>query len=400
MVKDGFEDDFPLLKSVTHLASASRGPIPRAALDEMQEVSRLYGSPDEAAMERCETSSNKCRYLASRLLNCKVEEIALVFNTTHGINSIATGIDWHRGDVVVLPDIEYPANVVPWLRQRARGVKVRAIRSIDGVIDLDSLRRIVDDDTRVVAISHVEFANGFKNDLMEISEIAHRHGAMLFVDSAQSLGIVDTDVRKMGVDSLSACGYKWLCSPPGSGILFVREDLIPEILPAYSGFESVDPGLFARMFDDIQNDDWTAEMNYPLSRSANRFEFGESNLIPNVAFARSLEYLQEIGIKRIERDSKNLVEYLISRLDETGYQVLTPLDPSRRAGIVTFRVAEDESIHREVAMELRRRGILVSPRYGGLRACCHFFNDREDVEVLLDNLRDIIGRRRSDRDNQ
>jgi selenocysteine lyase/cysteine desulfurase len=393
MTKDGFEDDFPILKSLTHLASASRGPIPRMAFDEMQEIIRLYGSPDEAATERCEAASRKCRRLASKLLHCRVEEIALVFNTTHGINSIATGIDWHRGDVVVLPDIEYPANVVPWLRQAARGVKVRTVRTVDGRVDLDSLRRAIDDHTRVVAISHVEFANGFKNDLREISEIAHRHGAIVFSDSAQSLGIVDTDVRKMGVDSLSACGYKWLCSPPGSGILFVREDLISELAPAYSGFESVDPEVFARLFDDIKNDNWTAEMDYPLSRSASRFEFGESNLIPNVALSKSLEYLLGIGIDRIERESTSLVEHLISRLDENGYQVLTPRDPAKRAGIVTFRVTKEETKHREVATELRRRRILVSPRYGGLRACCHLFNDREDVEILLDNLHDILDRR-------
>jgi selenocysteine lyase/cysteine desulfurase len=134
-------------------------------------------------------------------------------------------------------------------------------------------------------------------------------------------------------------------------------------------------------------------MNYPLSKSANRFEFGESNLIPNVALSRSLEYLQGIGIDRIERESTSLVEYLISRLNEANYEVLTPRDPSKRAGIVTFRISKDELDHRRAAIELRTMGILVSPRYGGLRACCHFFNDREDVEILLVTLNDILDRR-------
>ena len=214
MVKSSVKADFPLLESIVHLASASRGPLPGVALDEMVGTARgIYGKLDEEMVSRCETSTERCRDLASRLLHCDANEVALAFNTTHGINSVATGIEWKRGDVVLIPDFEYPANVVPWLRQAGRGVKLRTIPAHRGEIDLEALRRAIDDRTRVVAISHVEFANGFKNDLASISEMAHRHDALLFVDGAQSLGVVETDVRKLGVDSLAACGYKWLCSP-------------------------------------------------------------------------------------------------------------------------------------------------------------------------------------------
>jgi len=390
MGKGSIKGDFPLLDSVVHLASASRGPLPGVSLKDMTgAMAGMYSVPDDEVVHLCENSTERCRKLASRLLGCNRSEVAMVFNTTHGINSLASGIDWERGDVVVLPDIEYPANVVPWLNQGGRGVRVRVVPTQGGMVDPDVLESMVDEKTRVVALSHVEFSNGFRNDLRSISELVHGHGGLLFVDAAQSLGVVETDVRRLGIDSLSTCGYKWLCSPPGTGIFYLRKDLVGEVKPAYAGFESVDPEMFRALYSELQRDGWTAGMDYPPSPGANRFEFGEPNLIPNVAFARSMEYLLGLGKRRVEKRSSKIVEYLLGRLGECGYDVLTPADPSMRAGIVTFRAGDGEIPNWEVARRLREMGILVSARYGGIRISCHVFNDSGDVDSLLDGIDEI-----------
>ncbi len=385
-------DDFPLLRRVTHLDSASRGPMSRNAIETMVTSLRgLHETNDRDLREECQNAKDRCRTLASRLLGCSNEEIGLVFNTTHGINAVASGIQWRRGESVVIPDVEYPANLLPWLRQRARGAKVRIAPTIGGELTIDCLKGLMDEKTRVIAVSHVEFGNGCRNDIAAISEAAHSVGALLFVDAAQSLGVVDTDVRKLGIDVLSSCSYKWLCGPSGTGIMYARSDLVPELRPFYIGFESISPQDFKTMYDGLDRDGWKAEPDYPLSPFANRFEFGEASDVVNLGFAHSMEYLLDHGIRGIEKRSTMLADYLISRLDDLDMEVLTPKHPSRRAGIVTFRPQAYTKGNRALATELAKRGVLVTPRYGGIRASCHFFNDEGDIDALVDQVHSLVG---------
>jgi selenocysteine lyase/cysteine desulfurase len=292
---------------------------------------------------------------------------------------------------VVLPDSEYPANVVPWARLADRGVRLKIVKSIGGELPLESYRDAVDDSTRVVTVSHVEFGNGFLNDIAALSELAHRHGALLFVDAAQSLGLIHTRVAKLGIDGLSSCGYKWLCGPGGTGMMYARRDLIPDISPAYAGFESMPPDRFRKWFGAISRDGWRAELQYPLSSLANRFEFGEHCTILLMGFTRSLEYLLDHGTRRIEKRARGLADYLISRLEECGMDLVTPADPEKRAGIITFHTREYAGGNRALTAELATRGILVSPRIGGIRASCHFFNDAGDVDSLVDQIAQLTG---------
>lgn len=389
MLNESVRKEFPLLEKITHLASASRGPMPRSTVEKILRTVRGLQTKDPSVEHECEHLSDRCRKLGSRLLGCEKEEIGLVFNTTHGINAFASGIHWRRGDSVVIPDVEYPANVAPWVRQADRGVRVKIVSSINGEVPIESFKKAIDSNTRVVAVSHVEFGNGFKNDLAALSELAHGSGALLFVDAAQSLGVVGINPGKLGIDALSSCGYKWLCGPAGTGIMYVREDLIPEISPRYMGFESISSSKYDEMFKDLARDGWRADMNYPFSSYANRFEFGETSSILLMGFASSMEFLLGFGLRRIEERSRILTDYLISRLDDRGMNLQTPRDPARRAGIVTFIPARCKGGNMVLAAELARRGVFVSARAGGIRVSCHFFSNENDIDVLMDFVRDL-----------
>ncbi len=384
--------EFPLLDRVVHLATASAGPIPSRAIQAMTSAMiGLHSTADAETSRKCEEAPGRCRKLGSRLLGCRKGEIALVYNTTHGVNAFASGMRWHPGDTVVVPDIEYPANVAPWSNLRRLGVRLRIAKTARGESIAESIAKATDGTTRVVAVSHVEFGTGIRNDVATISEIAHKNGALLFVDAAQSLGLLNIRVSKLGIDALSSCGYKWLCGPSGTGVMYVREDLVPHINPAYVGFESVSPELYRRMFDAVARTGWHSPTRYPLSPKANRFEFGSPSEVLFLGLATSMEYLLEVGAHSIESRSRRLVERLISQLQGAGLPVLTPLERSQRAGIVTF-LAGPPRRNRALAEKLVREGILVSPRMGGLRASCHFFNRSDHIDCLLDHVTRMLRR--------
>ena len=173
------------------------------------------------------------------LINADRDEIAFINSTTQGIGLIAEGFPWRDGDNVVTAADEYPSNLFPWMNLASRGVDVRQVPSRDGRIWLEDLVAAIDRSTRVLAISHVEFATGFRNDLDALAEICQARGVALFVDAIQGLGPHRIDVRQTPIDFLAADGHKWLLGPEGAGFLFVRRDWIDRLRPIGVGWHSV-----------------------------------------------------------------------------------------------------------------------------------------------------------------
>lgn len=172
--------------------------------------------------------------LFAKLIGAKKEEIALIKNTSTGINIAASVLHYPLGSKIVTTDLEHPSVVYPWLR-RSLDVKVHYVKNVNGKFLLDDLEKAVDDKTVAVAVSHVEYVNGFRNNLHAISEIAHKHGAYLIVDAIQSAGAIPIDVKRDDVDFLATACYKWLLSPPGAGYLYIKEELIEKFEPPFVG---------------------------------------------------------------------------------------------------------------------------------------------------------------------
>ena len=179
------------------------------------------------------------RYEVARLVGAERDEIAFVASTTHGIGLIAEGFPWREGDTVVSAEDEYPSNLYPWMNLASRGVSLRLVPSRDGRIWIDDLIAAIDRSTRLLAISHVEFATGFRNDLDALADACHARGVALFVDAIQGLGPLTVDVRQTPIDFMAADGHKWLLGPEGAGLLFVRRDWIDRLRPTGVGWHSV-----------------------------------------------------------------------------------------------------------------------------------------------------------------
>ena len=320
--------------------------------------------------------------LIGELIGAEESEICYTPNTSYGINVAANGLPFAPGKNIVLWDLEFPGNIYPWLKQRLRGADVHWLHGPR--IDPSELRASVDGQSVAVAVSHVNWVNGFRPDLKEVSEIVHEKGGVLFVDATQSAGAIQIDVKKMGIDILACAFYKWLLGPSGAGFLYVREDLIDSLEPSFIGWNAVkNTGPPAYLFNSKE---------IVPQDHAKRYLPGSISPIPFLGAGKSLKMLLDIGIDRIEKQVLDVTDDLIAGLGELGFEVVSPHEREKRGGIVSFNVPDAS----EVSLKLLNRRIWVSARsqegMGGIRVSPHFYNTEAEILSFLRVLRNIAGK--------
>ncbi len=373
-----FREEFPIAERFAYLDHAAVSPLPQRTVEAMAQAIRerqagvLY-------LEEWKSRDRKVRALAACLINASPGEMALVQNTAQGINIAAHSLDLRPGQEVIFCDMEYPANVYPWLNLRRRGVEVKIIPHHGGGLDLGRLEEEISERTKVVAVSSVEFLTGFKNDLKGLGHLCRERGLYLVVDAIQSLGVIPLDVQECQIDILSCGAPKWLLGPAGVGIFYCREELIERLIPPYAGASSV---------VDAEN-----YLNYDLTflPHAGRFEVGTPNLVGVAGLCASLSLLMEVSIERIEERTHYLTDLLIVELKDMGLEISSPLEPEHRSAIVTFALEGAEKVHQA----LRERKVMTSFRKdaqgkGYIRVSPHGYNREEDITALTRNLRAIL----------
>jgi selenocysteine lyase/cysteine desulfurase len=306
-----------------------------------------------------------------RLLNADLLDIAFVKNTSEGIDFVAEGFPWQVGDNVITSADEYPSNLYPWLNLKSRGVEVRCIASRGPRVDLDDLRDAMNGRTRLVSLSFVEYASGFRNDLDAVGELCRQRGVDFFVDAIQGLGVLPLDVRKTPIDFLSADGHKWLLGPEGAGVFWIRRDLVDRLRPISVGWNSV---VGAWDFSTI---------DLTLKPHAGRWENGTLNVGGVAALGASLGLLLEIGIDAIEKRVLELTDYLCERALAAGLEVFSSRRPGDCSGIVSLALAGDV---KEWVRRCRAAGIVVNQRAGRLRVSPHCYNTHEEIDRLVELL--------------
>ena len=361
-------EDFPITEKKTFLNHAGVSPLPRQA---SQAIRSYLGK--RALLDEDGFDLNESRGLFAQLVHAEPSEIALVPNTSTGMSIAANILEYPSGSNIVITDLEYPSVVYPWLREKLKPrVTVRYVRNVEGEIRLADFEKKVDDDTVAVAVSHVEYANGFRNDLKAIAELAHRHGAFLVVDACQSAGALNIDVKRDDIDFLTTSCYKWLLGPCGAGFLYVKKDLIERSEPVFVGWASVKDEVFEtiELWDNRE---------LPLSETARRFETGTPSLLCYVGATAATKLLLKTGMDKVEGHVTGLAGFLIESLKEAGFKVQTPEALQHRSGIVNFLVDKPK----EKAEKLRKKGIIVSARMNGIRVSPHFYNTEEELERLV-----------------
>ena len=326
--------------------------------------------------KRWEEEAETCRAAAAQLINADITEVAFMKNTTQGILIAANGMDWQMGDNVVTTAVEFPANVYPWWRLKEHyGVETRMVPERSGRIHLEDIVSAIDERTRAVTISHVEFASGFRNDLQALGDICREHDLWFVVDAIQSLGAIEVDVKSCKVDILAADGHKWLLAPEGAAIFYCADEKRERLINTNIGWASVvNPRDFLN-YDLIQKPD------------ATRFEEGSYNSVGLYGLRAAIELLLEIGTPTIEARILELTAHLITGLETKGYRVGTPPEGSERAGIVIFE--SDRQTPTEIYEMLNAENIITAERGTGVRVSPHFYNTTSEIDRLLEVLPDL-----------
>mgnify|MGYP002779406441 CR=1 FL=1 len=366
--------EFAGLSSAAYLNAASLGPLPersrramelynqrRAKVHEM-EGSDFYGPPDSF------------RQNAARLLSADAAEIAFASSTSAGINLAALGLEVPSGSRVLVSDREFPANVYPWMHRDRFEVDVLSTRP-DGWPDEDALEeRIRAGNVSIVAVSSVQFDNGFRADLPRIGAACREAGAYFVVDAIQSLGVLPFDVEAVKADVVATGGHKWLVGPLGVGFVYVRREVQERLKPPYVGWSSM------RSAADLQS---VIDYQWGFFPDARRYEVGTIPLHDLAGLSASMSLLLEADPKAIGDYVDQILEplraWLLSR-PEVG--IRTSFEEGRRSGIVSFAPPSIEKSHRA----LQRAGVYCSVREGAIRVAAHFYNSSEDIARLLEVL--------------
>jgi selenocysteine lyase/cysteine desulfurase len=313
------------------------------------------------------------RELAGRLLNADPLDVAFVPNTSAGVGFIAEGFPWQAGDNVITAAEEYPANQYPWMNLGERGVEVRAVPSRGNRVALDDLRAAMDGRTRVLAISAVEFASGFRNDVDALGELCRDRGIFFFVDAIQALGVFPMDIRQAPIDALAADGHKWLLGPEGAGLFWIRRDWVDRLHATSVGWNSV---VGAHDFGTI---------DFRLKPHAGRWEGGTANVAGIAGLGASMKLLLDTGIERIRDHVLELTDHLCEQASRAGWQIFSSREAGEKSGIVSL--LRDGVSPWAVKKKCHERGIVVNVRAGRLRVSPHAYNTCEELDRLVECLR-------------
>ena len=355
-----------------YLNNASTGPLTQRAIAASAEVIAEREDPFRIDDDKNFAMLARTRELAARMIGADAAEIAILTNTTYGINIAAQTFSWEPGDVVVVHDREFPANMYPWLALEKRGVVVRRIAP-DGLLPDEEafIAAIAGPRVKVAAVSWVAFSTGFKSDLKRIGEACRAHGVRLVVDAIQGLGADFLSVRDCNIDVLACGGQKWLMGPWGSGFAYVRRELATSLDPSPVGWMSVKG-----------SDDFTRMIDYDLTwrDDARRFEVLTLPFQDIAGLCASLSLIHELGPQsissRVASLAGEIVAWARSRHD---VRLVTPADPSRRAGIVSIATADSAAS----SVRLEAAGVAHSLREGAIRLSPHAYNTSEEIQRAL-----------------
>ncbi len=365
---DQIREQIPTSEKYIYLNHAACSPLPTPVLNVQKQYLEGRALEAEVFFDSWVDHTEKTRKLVAEFINAQPEEIALLKNTSEGINLAANMLDYRAGDNVVTTDLEFPSNYLPWFNLKRKGVEFKVVKNKDGRLLLEDFEKAVDDKTKCLAISHVEFATGFKNDLNALGDLCREHDAYFFVDPIQSLGALNMDVGRTPMDFFSSACYKWLMSELGISIFYIRKELIDEFHSPHIGWYSLKDYLNYEHFD---------RENPEIADTARKFEVGNLNFYGVYALNASLTFLNEYP----EREERvmYLSNYLIDQLEKKGIFVQTP---EEHAGIVNFKVKNPEAM----VEKLKKKGIIVSSRAGGIRISAHFWNTTDELDTMLKEL--------------
>ena len=365
-----YHNEFALQDDIIYLNHAAVSPWPRRTVEAVKHFAEQNGYRGSLDYPHWLETEQQLRERLACLINAaSTDDVAMVKNTSEALSYIAYGLEWRAGDNVVSSNQEFPSNRIVWESLEPQGVALRQANLASHDSPEDALFALVDERTRLIAISSVQYASGLRMDLARIGEFCRRHGILFCVDAIQSIGAARFDVQAIQADFVAADGHKWMMGPEGLGVFYCRPELRAQLRLTQFGWHMVEAvGDFDRL-------EWEA------AASARRFECGSPNMLGIHALNASLSLLLDTGMDRVEALVLENSTYLMRRLEALGMAVVTPPDPTRHAGIVSFASPDEE--HPALFERLLAGGVFCAHRGGNIRFSPHFYTPRQKLEQAL-----------------
>lgn len=365
-------NNFPYLKNgITYFNHASTGPISTLVLNRLTKLLKEKSENNIDDYPSFLKVVEETKKLLADLINCDADRTAFVDNTSNGLNILAQSIGWKKGDRILLNDVEFPANVYPFLNLKRLGVEVDFVKSENGIVTADQIINSIKPETKMVSVSFVQFLSGYKIDLEKIGNHCRANKIIFCVDGIQGIGTMKLDVKKCKIDFLSCGTQKWLLGMQGLAFIYVDEDLQKNMIPSNVGWLSV---INAWQLLDYK---------FALKTSAGVFQGGTLNTFGIYAFNTSLTLFKEFGFDNIQSTVLSNTKYFINKLKNIGLDcVLSNCSDEELAGIVTIKPKNPEIIFEQ----LEKQKIICSIREGLIRFSPHFYNSFQEIDKVVEEL--------------
>ncbi|HEX7357961.1 MAG TPA: aminotransferase class V-fold PLP-dependent enzyme [Ignavibacteriaceae bacterium] len=368
-------NNFPYLKNgITYFNHASTGPISTLVLNRLTKLLKEKSENNIDDYPSFLKVVEETKKLLADLINCDADRTAFVDNTSNGLNILAQSIGWKKGDRILLNDVEFPANVYPFLNLKRLGVEVDFVKSENGIVTADQIINSIKPETKMVSVSFVQFLSGYKINLEKIGNHCRANKIIFCVDGIQGIGTMKLDVKKCKIDFLSCGTQKWLLGMQGLAFIYVDEDLQKNMIPSNVGWLSV---INAWQLLDYK---------LALKTSAGVFQGGTLNTFGIYAFNTSLTLFKEFGFDNIQSTVLSNTKYFINKLKNIGLDcVLSNCSDEELAGIVTIKPKNPEIIFEQ----LEKQKIICSIREGLIRFSPHFYNSYQEIDKVVEELQKI-----------
>ncbi len=375
MNKSEVRNKFPHLDNgIIYFNHAATGPFSSLVVNRLSDLLKYKSENQIDDYDSFLRVVEETKMLLAELINCNVDRIAFVDNTSNGLNILAQSMDWKKGDRILLNDVEFPANVYPFLNLQRFGVEIDFVKSENGVVTAEQIINSIRPETKLVSVSFVQFLSGYKIDLEKVGNYCRLNSIKFCVDGIQGIGAMRIDVKKCKIDFLSCGTQKWLLGMQGLAFIYVDEELQKKMYPANVGWLSVENA-------------WNLlDFKLDLKTSANVFQGGTLNAFGIYAFNTSLKLFKDFGFDNIQLEVLSNTKYLIEKIKSIGMDcVLGNSDSQELAGIVTIKPGDPKKVFEG----LEKKKIFCSLREGFIRFAPHFYNTHNEINIVVEELQKI-----------
>ncbi|MGH1145388.1 aminotransferase class V-fold PLP-dependent enzyme [Bacillus pseudomycoides] len=361
---------FPILDTHIHLASCSQSALAKSVSEGIEEYHKsllLFGSNWNEAIRKMDETRMKF----AELIGAETDEIAVLSSVSDAISAIATSLPYQqKKNKIVFTDIDFPTVGHIWFAQEPFKDNISVIRSSNGEIPLEQYEKEITTDTLVTCIPHVNYYNGYKQNVREIAGIVHKKGSLLFVDAYQSAGHIPIDVKEMEIDILATGTRKYMLGIPGVTFLYIKKELAEQLRPRVTGWLGQEKASSFNIYNSV------------FASGTRRFETGTPSFISIYAAYEALKLLLEVGIDNIETYLKELTQFIIHYGQEKGLHLIGPLSTDDRTSLMSFYIENASNVEKI----LRDKKIIVSARKDVIRIAPHFYNTKDEIKYAMDEL--------------